>query len=277
MADRLSIEHTTFAQIGPVTHTATRNMPVHCVISRLVSVSSCWTRGSAHVRCRTRIACLGEDALFKLGIMVDPRLTVFERLRSRGIGPEQVTDIILTYLDNDHAGGVHDFPTPPYTFSQEELTGYDGTRARGPYKPYQISHLTNFRPYEPTGEMSFDLSARSLQLPGDLDAKLVPLPGHTMGHCGVAYREEGRWSLHPGDAYFDSKVNFLDPAPGLPIEIAFSDQRHRSAGRHQEAASAPGRTRRRSGTSLHSRPAGLCELDCREGKPDPISSAILLV
>ncbi len=52
---------------------------------------------------------LGEDALFKLVIMVDLRLTAFERLKTRGIEPEQVTDIILIHLDNDHAGGVHDF------------------------------------------------------------------------------------------------------------------------------------------------------------------------
>ncbi len=35
---------------------------------------------------------------------------------------------------------------------------------------------------------------------GDLDAKLVMLPGHTLGHCGVAYREDGRWTLHAGDS-----------------------------------------------------------------------------
>jgi glyoxylase-like metal-dependent hydrolase (beta-lactamase superfamily II) len=51
--------------------------------------------------------------------------------------------------------------------------------------------------------------------------KLVPLPGHTFGHRSVAYREDGKWSLHAGDAYFDSKVNFEKDVPGLPIEIAF--------------------------------------------------------
>lgn len=54
-----------------------------------------------------------------------------------------------------------------------------------------------------------------------LDAKLIPLHGHTTGHCGVAYRENGKWSLHAGDSYFDHKMNFLAHAPGLPLEIAF--------------------------------------------------------
>jgi glyoxylase-like metal-dependent hydrolase (beta-lactamase superfamily II) len=32
---------------------------------------------------------------------------------------------------------------------------------------------------------------------------MVPLPGHTRGHSGVAVRRpEGGWLLHAGDAYF---------------------------------------------------------------------------
>ena len=31
---------------------------------------------------------------------------------------------------------------------------------------------------------------------------LIPLLGHTQGHCGVAIREKDSWLLHAGDAYF---------------------------------------------------------------------------
>jgi glyoxylase-like metal-dependent hydrolase (beta-lactamase superfamily II) len=34
------------------------------------------------------------------------------------------------------------------------------------------------------------------------DVALVPLTGHTRGHCGVAVRTDGGWLLHAGDAYF---------------------------------------------------------------------------
>ena len=214
MADQLSLEHTTFGQMGPVTHTATRNMPIHSVIfqvgERVILLDTGF--GTREMQDPNRL--LGEDALFKLGIMVDMRLTALERLRSRGVRPEQVTDIILTHLDNDHAGGLHDFPNATVHLSEEELASYDGTRPRGPYKPYQLSHLTKFKTYGKTDETWFGCEARSLQLSNDLEAKLIPLPGHTMGHCGVAYREEGRWSLHAGDAYFDSKVIFWSRHPG---------------------------------------------------------------
>jgi len=277
MADQLSIEHTTFAQMGAVAHTATRNMPVHCIIFQIDERVILLDTGFGTREMQDPNRLLGEDALFKLGIMVDPRLTAFERLRSRGIGPDQVTDIILTHLDNDHAGGLHDFPNATVHISHAELTSYDGTRRRGPYKPYQISHLTKFKSYEQTDEKWFGLSARSLPLPGDLEAKLIPLPGHTMGHCGVAYREEGRWSLHAGDAYFDSKVNFLEPAPGLPIEIAFQT----SAADRQASIKKLQALRAEHANEV----AVYCTHDQQDfvnwtlgrGKPDPISSAILLV
>ena len=31
---------------------------------------------------------------------------------------------------------------------------------------------------------------------------LVWLPGHTLGHCGVAVRDGEKWLLHVGDAYY---------------------------------------------------------------------------
>ena len=276
MADDLLIEHTTFAQMGPVAHTATHNMPVHCVIFQIGERVILLDTGFGTREMQDPNRLLGDDALFKLGIMVDLRLTALERLRARGIGPAQVTDIILTHLDNDHAGGLHDFPNATVHVSHEELANYDSTRPRGPYKPYQISHLTKFRTYERSDERWFGLEARSLELPDDLPAKLIPLPGHTMGHCGVAYREEGKWSLHAGDAYFDSKVNFLNPAPGLPIEIAFQT----SALDRQASIRKLQKLRAENAEDV----AVYCTHDQQDfvnwtsgrGKPDPISSAILL-
>jgi glyoxylase-like metal-dependent hydrolase (beta-lactamase superfamily II) len=34
------------------------------------------------------------------------------------------------------------------------------------------------------------------------DILLVPLLGHSRGHCGVAVQSESGWLLHAGDAYF---------------------------------------------------------------------------
>ncbi len=221
MPDTLSIEHSTFGLMGPLAHTPTRSMPIHCVIFRVGDRVILLDTGFGTREMSEPNRLLGEDALFKLGIVIDRRLTAYEQLKAHGVDLGQVSDIILTHMDNDHAGGLHDFPNAVVHVSSEELDGFDGLQPRGPYKPYQISHETKFRTYGPSNERWFGLEARSLDLLPDLDAKLVPLPGHTAGHCGVAYRENGKWSLHAGDAYFDTQINFFNPPPGLPLEIAF--------------------------------------------------------
>ena len=275
MSDQILIEHTTFALLGPISHTATRVMPCHCVIFQVGERVILLDTGFGTREMREPNRLLGDDVLWRLAPVIDLRLTAYERLKARGIRPEQVTDIILTHLDNDHAGGLHDFPAATVHVSQEELEGFDGTRPRGPYKPYQISHRTRFQTYEPTGERWFGLEARSLQLPGTLEAKLVPLPGHTVGHCGVAYREEGKWSLHAGDAYFDAEVNFLEHAPGLPIEIAFQT----SADDRQASLAKLRALRAAHGTEVQL----FCTHDQQEfvdwtggrAKPDPVSSPMM--
>ncbi|MEN4478729.1 MBL fold metallo-hydrolase [Mycolicibacterium cosmeticum] len=221
MAPRIEIEHATFGLMGPLAHTATTSMSIHCVIFHIGDRVILLDTGFGTQEMADPQNLLGTDALFKLGILIDPRLTALHRLRARGIEPQQVTDIIVTHLDNDHVGGLHDFPHAVVHVASEELTAYDSTQKRGPYMPYQVSHQTKFKTYGPTEETWFGLPARTLDLPAELDAKLVPLHGHTVGHCGVAYRENGKWSLHAGDSYFDHRMNFLSPAPGLPLEIAF--------------------------------------------------------
>ena len=52
------------------------------------------------------------------------------------------------------------------------------------------------------------------------DVLVVPLPGHTRGHCAIAVRTHTGWLLHCGDAYFFHGE--MDPAgrrctPGLDL------------------------------------------------------------
>jgi glyoxylase-like metal-dependent hydrolase (beta-lactamase superfamily II) len=221
MPETTSIEHTTFGLMGPIVYTATRVMPIHCVIFQIGERIVLLDSGFGTREMLEPNTLLGDDVLWRVFPLIDVRLTALERLKARGIRPEQVTDIILTHMDYDHAGGLYDFPSAMVHVSKEEVDAFDSARPRGAYRRYQVSHQTKIKTYEATGEHWFGLEARSLELPGDLKAKLVPLPGHTSGHCGVAYREGGQWSLHAGDAYFDSRINFLDHPPGLSIEIGF--------------------------------------------------------
>ena len=66
----------------------------------------------------------------------------------------------------------------------------------------QISAVKKWAAVKEEGESWFGFSAVRA-IPGtDDEVLLVPLPGHTRGHCGVAVRRSEDWLLHCGDAYF---------------------------------------------------------------------------
>jgi glyoxylase-like metal-dependent hydrolase (beta-lactamase superfamily II) len=53
---------------------------------------------------------------------------------------------------------------------------------------------------------------------GGPELLLIPLFGHTRGHCGVAVRDADGWQLHCGDAYFfhgEMSVQAPSCTPGL--------------------------------------------------------------
>jgi glyoxylase-like metal-dependent hydrolase (beta-lactamase superfamily II) len=72
-----------------------------------------------------------------------------------------------------------------------------GERRR--YRPDQLQGV-RWQVHEADGEDWFGF--RSVSPVPSLDVALVPLPGHTRGHSGVAVRADAGWLLHCGDAYF---------------------------------------------------------------------------
>ena len=129
--------------------------------------------------------------------------TAVSRLRRMGVDPRDVRHIVMTHLDFDHAGGLTDFPQAQVHVHARELAAArrrDGVIARGRYRPAQLDHP--MLEYSNPGPMWFGLpTLRGLEgLPASIF--LVPLPGHTEGHCGVAIDTGDGWVLHAGDTIF---------------------------------------------------------------------------
>lgn len=136
---------------------------------------------------------------------LDPAETAARQVEWLGFRREDVRHVVLTHLDADHAGGLPDFPGATVHVHGAEL--YAATiRAtaleRKRYRPVHWAHGPRWRTYDLHGERWFGFEAvRQLEgLPPEI--LLVPLPGHTRGHCGVAVQDERGWLLHAGDAYF---------------------------------------------------------------------------
>ena len=153
-------------------------------------------------------------------IQFEHRYTAREQVRSRGFSPQDVRHIVLTHLDFDHAGGLEDFPNATVHVLQAEADaalsrrGFIGSRR---YAPPQWNEVRHWRFYGSGGERWFGFDAvRDLDgLPPEI--LMIPLPGHTVGHAGVAIDTPEGWLLNAGDAYFHRHEMDADPhcTPGL--------------------------------------------------------------
>jgi len=142
-----------------------------------------------------------------LNIRLRERETAIRQIEALGFSPRDVRHIVVTHLDFDHAGGLEDFPQATVHVMQREYDDATGPRAgvvaRNRWRPSQLNDVQTWQTYGARGEPWFGFDAvRDLAgLPPEI--LLVPLPGHTWGHAGVAVRRaDGRWLLHAGDAYF---------------------------------------------------------------------------
>ncbi|MFE7134047.1 MBL fold metallo-hydrolase [Streptomyces sp. NPDC057638] len=134
---------------------------------------------------------------------LDLTLTAAHRIRALGHDPGDVRDVVVTHLDLDHAGGLSDFPEARVHVRGDEFRA--ATRRATPleagrYLPVQWAHGPRWILHETADADWYGFAASPVRrLP---DVLLVPLPGHTRGHCGVAVRTTDGWLLHAGDAYF---------------------------------------------------------------------------
>ncbi|MCZ4058372.1 MBL fold metallo-hydrolase [Pantoea sp. LMR881] len=138
-------------------------------------------------------------------IRYDKRLSAWQQVVDLGFRPDDVRHIILTHLDFDHAGGITDFPQARIHLLQRELQSATNAQSwlrRQRYRPQQWGSRDGWRGYADGGERWFGFDAvRAIDDLSD-DILLVPLPGHTPGHAGVAIRHGQGWMLHGGDAWF---------------------------------------------------------------------------
>ena len=132
--------------------------------------------------------------------------TALHQVRALGFSASDVRHIVLTHLDFGHAGGIEDFPDARIHVMRREKDAAERERrgfiARRRYHPAQFDEVRDWRTYSAGGDRWFGFEAvRALDgLPPEI--LLVPLPGHTSGHAGVAIDTGRGWLLNAGDAHF---------------------------------------------------------------------------
>ncbi|PKO05045.1 MAG: hypothetical protein CVU41_14135 [Chloroflexi bacterium HGW-Chloroflexi-3] len=119
-----------------------------------------------------------------------PEETSVRQLKQLGINPGDVKHIVMTHLHFDHAGGLVDFPWTQVHLHKKELDAKNKPKTwleRFAYDQADFTHHPNWVIYELCTEKWFEFDA--IPLPFEPKMYLIPLFGHTSGHCGVAIQD----------------------------------------------------------------------------------------
>lgn len=119
-------------------------------------------------------------------------------LKSAGYTPDQITDILITHLHDDHAGGLIAGEKRIFPNATVHVEMHDGVNSM--MSPYQkVGKLARFE-----GEAEL--------LPG---LRSLPTPGHTRGHSAFVLESNGKKIVFGGDLLHIEEVQF--PAPHINV------------------------------------------------------------
>jgi glyoxylase-like metal-dependent hydrolase (beta-lactamase superfamily II) len=149
---------------------------------------------------RDPVGRVGRAAIDAAGFQFHEDQTAARQIERLGFRAADVRHVVLTHADPDHTGGLADFPHAAVHLSAEEHAAVTAGNER--YAPAHFAHGPNWQLCAGPEVEWFGLPARPVGLGFAAEVLLVPLFGHTPGHCGVAVRHGGRWVLHVGDAYY---------------------------------------------------------------------------
>lgn len=159
------------------------------------------------------LAMASHDTIYDRGIdkvffrFQDIKECAVNQLHQKGYKPDDVKHIILTHLDQDHLGGIVDFPkaiihltSKEFTYKNEKMS----TRNRFRYRKAELLNNRMVKPHAWASGESWHGFEYARPLDDSLpEIAMISLPGHTIGHCGVAIEmPEARIILHAGDAFY---------------------------------------------------------------------------
>lgn len=202
----------------------------HCVLIEVNGNLTLIDAGIGLTETRNPEMTLGKDLIEITGFKFGENLTAIKQIEQLGFDPKNVTNIICSHLDPDHIGGFSDFPKAVIHVSEEEYKSFIGGNER--YLSRQLSYSPQLYLYSKNDNEWFGLSARKLNL--NFEAYLIPLFGHTLGHCGVAFKNNTNWTFYLGDAYYlrEELYNLYHPVDQLAtIRAMDNDMRKESLDR----------------------------------------------
>lgn len=128
--------------------------------------------------------------------------TALCQVKKLGFQPHEVQHIVQTHMHIDHAGGLPDFP-----WAEIHIYDLEYKAIQQPRGAMEFAYEKNHWAHQPSWVVHrqpvldwFGFEALPVLETPEADFLIIPLPGHTRGHCGVAIGKPGNWLLHCGDA-----------------------------------------------------------------------------
>jgi glyoxylase-like metal-dependent hydrolase (beta-lactamase superfamily II) len=134
-------------------------------------------------------------------LRMDPQEAAVNQVRRLGYRPEDVRHIVLTHMHFDHCGGLPDFPKAKVHVHHKEYEAFTGGLRQWTELAYirrHIAHRPEWALYDGGGGQWYNFHA--IRLPFEPEMWLVPLHGHSRGHCGVAVKISDGWYFNAADA-----------------------------------------------------------------------------
>ena len=207
-------------------------MNIHCLncFTCNARLPSHWLTGTLCILIETRQGLvlvdtgLGQDDyVHRSGILrtfqvltitpLDPQEAAARQIARLGYKTEDVRHIVLSHMHFDHCGGLPDFPNARVHVHRREYEAFSGPIRDWRQLAYvrrHIAHRPDLALYDTGPERWFGLEA--IPLPFEPEMWLIPLFGHSPGHCGIAIRTPQGWHFHVGDA---APIGLAQYAPEL--------------------------------------------------------------
>ncbi len=196
-------------------------MVCHCLLVETKDGLLLVDTGIALEDVKARGGRMGRGFAIFSGARFDPEETALHQVQRLGYAASDVRHLVPTHLDLDHVSGIVDFPDATVHVLDREHDAAMARRTfreRHRYLPALWKHGPRWKLHAMRGERWLDFD--SVTIASSPEVALVPLFGHTRGHCAVAVREGDRWLLHCGDAYF-SHGEVHAPSRRCPLGLRF--------------------------------------------------------
>lgn len=172
----------------------------HCLLLETADKLILIDTGIGLIDTQMPVERIGQQLIDITGFKFNEQWTAIKQIENLGLDPKNVTDCIVSHLDPDHIGGLADFPNAKVHIGTEEYENFKSGNPR--YLPRQLDHNPVIRTYSDTSETWFGFEARKVDTGSETEIYLIPLFGHTLGHCGVALKQQSKWLFYVGDAYY---------------------------------------------------------------------------